>query len=287
MPEDLANTTNSILASYDPATPQLTAKRLKQLWLQFQPKSVASIKAEQRAVQETVGIPIPVLKSIGREVGKVAAKRVDTFMPLTSALWDEYGREGRVVSSIVLGKMELADPETIIPQLMAYCRTCVTWEDADRLAMDALEPIVRKSPAEWLPRIEPWLVDQNKWVRRAGITVIGRLPMKHAEYTERCLELAQHILNDQEVEVKKAVSFAIRVSARGDLKAVHDFLVRHVPPQEPAATWVLCDVIRSMTKSMLPELVDLLPLYEQWAADDSLSAKDRRSVESAVRVLIV
>jgi hypothetical protein len=40
-----------------------------------------------------------------------------------------------------------------------------------------------------------------------------------------------------------------------------------------------------MTKKFLPEFVSLLPLYEQWAADPTLSAKDRRSVESAVKTL--
>jgi hypothetical protein len=58
-----------------------------------------------------------------------------------------------------------------------------------------------------------------------------------------------------------------------------------VPPENPAATWVLCDVIRSMTKKFLPEFAPLLPKYQAWAGDASLSAKERRSVESAVNIL--
>jgi hypothetical protein len=42
---------------------------------------------------------------------------------------------------------------------------------------------------------------------------------------------------------------------------------------------------RSMAKKLLPEFVPLLPLYERWAADPTLDTKDRRSVESAVKVL--
>jgi 3-methyladenine DNA glycosylase AlkD len=274
-----------ILGTYDPAAPNATADALRALWLQFEPKSMAGIKAEQRKQQETVGIPVPVLKSIGKEVGKVAGKRVDDFIPLTCLLWDKYGREGRVVAVIPLGKMELTDPETILPLLMELCRTCITWEDADQFAMSALEPIVRKEPDAWLPAIEPWLADENKWVRRTGVIVVGRLAMKYPVYTTRCLELTERLLLDEEVDVKKATSFAIRLAARGEMGPVRDFLARHVPPQDPAATWVLCDSIRSMTKKFLPEFASLLPFYEQWAADPTLSAKDRRSVESAVRVL--
>ena len=275
----------SLVAAYDPAEPRPTADGLRDLWLRFEPRSMAGIKAGQREQQETVGIPVPVLKSIAREVARVAAKRVDDFIPLVRLLWDEYGREGRVVAAIPLGKMELAEPETILPLLMELCRTCVTWEDADRMAMDALEPIVRREPEQWLGAVEPWLADGNKWVRRAGVTVAGRLPMKRPAYTARCLELIERLLFDGETDVKKAVSFAIRLAARGQVVPVRDFLGRHVPPENPAATWVLCDAVRSMARKLLPEFAPLLPLYERWAADPALAARDRRSVESAVKAL--
>jgi 3-methyladenine DNA glycosylase AlkD len=265
---------NAILAAYDPAAPRATADALRGLWLQFEPKSVG-IKAEQREQQETVGIPVPVLKSIGKEIGKAAGKHVDDFIPLARLLWDSYGREGRVAAVTLLGPMELADPETIVPLVRELCRTCVTWEDADQMAMSALEPIVRKKPEQWLPAMEPWLADENKWVRRVGVIVVGRLPIKHPAYATRCLELTERLLLDEEVDVKKAVSFAIRLVARGEVGPVRDFLARHVPPENPAATWVLCDAIRSMTKKFLPEFAPLLPLYEQWAADPALSARDR------------
>jgi 3-methyladenine DNA glycosylase AlkD len=285
MTAEITDQVDRIIAAYDPAASRATADALRELWLQFEPKSVGGIKAEQREQQETVGIPVPALRSIGKEVGKVARKRVDDFIPLARLLWDNYGREGRVVAVIFLGAMELADPETTVPLVMELCRTCITWEDADQMAMSALEPIVRKKPEQWLSAMEPWLADENKWVRRVGGIVVGRLPIKHPAYATRCLELTDRLLLDEDVDVKKAVSFAIRLAARGQIGPVRDFLACHVPPENPAATWVLCDAVRSMTKEFLPEFVSLLPLYERWAADPTLSAKDRRSVESAVKTL--
>lgn len=275
----------AILAGYHPAEPGLTAQALRELWLQSESKSIAVIKAEQRAQQETAGIPVDVLRLIGDEVGKMARKRVAEYLPLACLLWDEYGREGRVVAVYVLGAMEVIAPEVIFPQLRDLCATCLTWEDADQFAMRALEPIVRKAPERWLPKVEPWLVDENKWVRRAGVTVVGRLSMKHSQYTSQCLELIERLLLDEEQDVRRAVSFAIRLCARGQATPVRDFLSRHVPPENSAATWVLCDVIRSMTRELLPEFMSLLSLYEGWAADSSLDFRDRRSVESAIQLL--
>ncbi len=285
MAADVKAEVQHILDDYNPLAPGTTADALRTLWLQFEPKSMEGIKAEQRKKQETVGIPVSVLKAMGKEIAKVARKRVGDFIPLVRLLWDTYGREGRVVAVVPLGKMERVDPETIIPLLRQICRTCITWEDADQLAMNALEPIVRQQPAQWLQAMDPWLRDENKWVRRAGITVVARLPMKHPDYTSECLALTETLLSEGDTDVRRAVSFAIRLAARGEIAPVRDFLARHVPPEDPAATWVLCDAVRSMTKKFMPAFVPLLSNYEQWAADPALDARDRRSVESAVRAL--
>jgi hypothetical protein len=77
----IADQVGPILAAYDPAAPRATADALRDLWLQFEPKSVAGIKAKQRGQQETVGIPVAVLRSIGQEIGQVARKRVGDFIP--------------------------------------------------------------------------------------------------------------------------------------------------------------------------------------------------------------
>ena len=280
-----AEQTAKILTAYDPGNPKDTADKLRSLWLQHDPKSIEVIKASLREQQETVGIPVPILKSIGKEIGKAAQKRVDAYLPLSQMLWNEYGREGRVVASIPLGAMELSAPEKVVPILKELCRTCLTWEDADRLAMDALEPIVRKKPAVWLSAMEPWLDDENKWVRRAGVTVIGRLPLKQPDYARPCLEMIERLLDDEEEEVKKAVSFAIRLVVRGEVRPVHELLKKYIPPENPAATWVLCDVIRSMAKSFLPEFVDLLPIFEAWKAIESVTSKERVSIQSAIKTL--
>jgi 3-methyladenine DNA glycosylase AlkD len=276
---------SDIIAAYDPRDPAATAMALEELWLQAPAKEVGGLTSADREALKAVGVAVSVLTDIGKAIGREARKRVDAFLPLARWLWDQHGREGRIVAVHALGPMEVAAPETVMPVVRELARTCLAWEDCDQLAMRALEPIVRKAPEEWLPAIEPWLADENKWVRRAGITVVGRLAMKYPAYTARCLELIELLLFDEDTDVRRAVSFAIRICARGQVAPVRKFLARHVPPQNPSATWVLCDAMRSMAKKLLPEFAPLLPLYEQWAADHGLSARDRRSVESAVKTL--
>ena len=286
MSNDIAKEVASIIQRYTPGKPGVTAKALRELWLGFAPnRGMELIKAEQRERLEAIGIPAPVLKAIGSEIARTARKDVSGFIPLAQLLWDEYGREGRVVALIVFGAMELVEPERLVPLLKELCKRCVSWEDADRLAMDALEPIVRKYPDPWLSEMAGWLTDQNKWLRRASITVIGRLPMKHPSYINQCLELTERLLYDKDVDVRRAVSFAIRICAKVNAELVCAFLKEQVPAANPAAVWVLCDVIKSMDRKIIAAFSPLLPRYEEWRTAPDVSSKDQRSIESAIKVL--
>ncbi len=282
-PKEAANAACQIIGDYSPADPDSTAAALYDVWLQATPTGIDLVKAEQFLGLKTAGTPVAVLKAMGQEIGKAARKRVADFIPLACHLWDNYGREGRIVVSTFLGAMELAAPAVVMPLIYQLAQTCIAWEDCDQLAMTALEPIVRKNPEDYLDRLAPWVADENKWVRRAAITAIGRLPMKRADYTARCLELVEPALSDPDLDVKRALSFAIRVSARGQIAPVCDFILAHRDVADPDSIWVLCDVIRSMTKALLPQFADLLPIYEAWL--ETADARTQRSVESAIKTL--
>jgi len=282
---DLRAATRGIIAAYQPQAPHQTADALQTLWSQVPIKEggAALVKAEIREEYQALGVPVPALSEMGKEIGKVARRRVDDFLPLAGLLWDQYGREGRLVASTFLGPMELAAPDSVIRVIEGLARTCTTWEDCDQLAMRALEPVVRKDPEVYLVTMIPWVGDANKWVRRAGITVIARVPMKHPEYTETCLRMVEPALGDEDQDVRRAVSFALRMGARGEPQEVVAFIRRQVPRTDAASIWVLCDAIRSMTKKLLPQFKELLPVYENWLT--MVHPKSQRSVASAIKVL--
>ena len=285
MPVDLIGGTRSILATYDPHRADDAGVALHTLWSQIPPTESGArlVKAEVRAEIEALGVPVPALSEIGMELGKVARRRVGDFLPLAERLWAGYGREGRLVASTLLGPMELAAPEKVMPVVEEMARTCATWEDCDQLAMRALEPVVRKEPESYLPAMKHWIEDPNKWVRRAGITVVARLPMKRPEYTETCLHMVERALGDGDRDVRRAVSFAIRMGARGEPGAVASFIKEQAHRTDAPSIWVLCDAMRSMTKKSLPRFRELLPLYEHWL--ELVDTKSQRSVAGAIKAL--
>ena len=286
--KEAAGATRELLGGYEPQEAAITADALREVWLRAAPPSDAGQKSMRDwgiddPDYEAVGVPVPVLTAMGKEMGKVARKQVGRFLPLARLLWIEYGREGRIVAAVSLGPMELAEPERVVPAIYELAQTCAFWEDCDQLAMKALEPILRTDPANWLARLGLWVTDESKWVRRAGLTAIGRLPMKHPDYTSRCVELVAPALGDPDTDVKRALSFALRLCARGEVDPVQSFIRHHRDATDADSLWVLCDVIRSMWKALLPQFVELLPIYRTWLETGVPQA--RRSVEGAIRLL--
>lgn len=290
---EVAGLTRELLVSYDPVDPGPTAVALRDIWLRGVPaRPIPLLPGQQAFVRDwgiadpefvAAGTPVPLLTAMGKEIGALARRRIPEYMALMRLLWGDFGREGRLVAVIALGPMELVAPEVVIPVLREMAESCVFWEDCDQLAMKALEPVLRRNPEKWLDPLGSWVLDSNKWVRRAGLTAIGRLPMKKAAYTERCVALVAPALGDPDVDVKRALSFALRVSARGDTEPVRRFILACQKTVDVHSLWVLCDVVRSMTRALLPAFVDLLPIYRAWL--DRAAPQARRGVEAAVRLL--
>lgn len=281
----LKDETGRILAEYEPALAAEAAQELETLWSEV-PRTeggASLVKAETRIGYKALGVPVPALAEMGKEIGKVARKRVDEFLPLARLLWEQGGREGRLVACTFLGYMELAAPQVVLAELLALAQTCVTWEECDQLAMRALEPIVRREPGEYLGGLRAWVGHKNKWVRRAGVTVIARVPMKHPQYTEKCLGMIEPVLEDGDQDVRRAVSFTVRAAARGDPRAVATFIEGQAHRTDQESIWVLCDAMRSMTKKLLPEFKSLLAVYENWLT--YAPPQSERSLASAIKVL--
>ncbi|HNS51466.1 MAG TPA: DNA alkylation repair protein [Anaerolineae bacterium] len=288
-----ASLARDALADYEHANPEPIAQALREVWLRAVPARPIALSPGQQAFVRDWGIadpefaaagtPVPILTAMGKEIGRLARKGVSEYLPLTRLLWEDYGREGRIVAVVALGPMELAEPEAVMPVLREMAHTCVFWEDCDQLAMKALEPVLRRDPGRWLDLLGAWVLDENKWVKRAGLTAIGRLPMKVAAYTERCVALVAPALGDADMDVKRALSFALRVCARGDPEPVRRFVLSNQEADDVHSLWVMSDLVRSMTRSLLPEFAELLPVYQAWLRRAVPQA--RRSVEAAVRVL--
>ena len=108
-PKEAAKASKAILADYAPSDPAATAAALRLMWLEAAPAQPPELAPEQAdlardlglgdAGYESAGVPVAVLTSVGKEIGKLGRKDVADYLPLVRLLWDRYGREGRGAAS--------------------------------------------------------------------------------------------------------------------------------------------------------------------------------------------
>ena len=273
-----------LIKDYTPDCVQKSADDIENLWLKSDNKrETRLVKAELQEKLHIAGVNLDILKAMGKTIGKQAKGNEADILPLARELWDNHQREGRIVSAYLLGAIVIALPEAVFALSFALAKSTVSWEDADNMIM-SIEPAVRKNPDVYFPWLDKWFVDPCKWVRRIAITITGRLAMKHKDYTGTCLEKILINIEDEDPDVRRATSFAIRLSTRGDLKEVITFLKKNAGGAGYGKIWVYADVIRSMTKKFLPDCKKLLPVYKGWQSGLT-EAKAIRSLDAAIKLL--
>lgn len=258
------------------------AANLETLWLKGDVKSTGLISEELKSQLKVVGIDVAILKAMGKAIAKLAKKEFDKYMELSRILWTEYGLEGRIVAAHILSGLNLTDPEKVLTLCKTLLKSCVTWAECDNMAY-ALEPAVRKDPAQYLDSMDIFINDDNKWLKRGALNVLARLPMKQPDFTAQALEKVTGCLDYADNDVRRTCSFAIRMAARGNIDSVKKYIRKELNDGENRI-WIFSDVIRSMTKSFIPDFKDLLADYKELLANTD-DPRSRKSLEAAIKLL--
>jgi hypothetical protein len=118
--------TRRIIQNYSVTECSHTADALEALWLTGDTtQSYQLVRKEQREKLDFKGIKLDILKLIGREAGK-KAENADDFIPLAELLWNEYGREGRIISVMILGQIVVLSPEKVVQLCRKLVKTSVS-----------------------------------------------------------------------------------------------------------------------------------------------------------------
>lgn len=263
----------------------ILARDISSIWKKGKiTKGANLIKKDQREQSGFIGIDFKFLELIAKAICKNIKKNPVDFLPLAITLWKDFGREGRIISTYLFGQIILKQPAEVISTCKELTKTCISWEECDNMAMKGLEPIFRKETEEYLDTLNSWIIDENKWIKRAAATIVGRLPMVKKEYTMKCLNIIIPGFDHKDLDVMRAYSFALRISARGDIKTLKTFIKENTGGQTYSKIWIFSDFIKSMTKKFLPEFKELLPDYEKWEASLS-DPRSLKTIKSAIKIL--
>lgn len=184
----------------------------------------------------TLGIPMPVLRRIAREIG--------TDHALAQALWASGVHEAHILAAFV------DDPARVTrAQMNRWAADFDSWDVCDQVCSGLFDrtPFAFQKAVEWTDRRE-------EFVKRAGFVLIAALAVHDREAPDAAFErflpvIARHSTDERNF-VKKAVNWALRQIGKRNPRLNRKAIARAREIQRMpsrAARWIAADALRELT----------------------------------------
>lgn len=211
---------------------------LAELREQANPENVAGMARYGISSQNTLGISIPTLRRLGRQIGRDHALALD--------LWASGIHEARILATLV------DEPGSVTAKQMdAWVADLESWDVCDHVCGNLFDrtPYAFDKVAEWSRR-------EEEFVRRAAFALLAALAVHDKRAPEErfiaCFPLILAAATDERNYVKKAVNWALRqIGKRNPALNSHAIdLAREIQRIDSrAARWIASDALRELTGS--------------------------------------
>ena len=213
---------------------------LRQLRRLANPTNVAGMARFGINPARTLGISIPVLRQMAREIGRDHA--------LARALWASGVHEARILAGFI------DDPACVTPaQMDRWAATFDSWDVCDQVCSNLFDrtPFAFQKAVAWTRRPE-------EFVKRAGFVLMAALAVHDRQTADAAFERFLRIIargsTDDRNFVKKAVNWALRQigkrNRRLNRKAIAQAKVIQRMPSK-AARWIAADALRELAAARL------------------------------------
>jgi 3-methyladenine DNA glycosylase AlkD len=185
--------------------------------------------------QNTLGISIPVLRKLAREIG--------TSHTLANQLWVSGIHEARILAAFI------DDPLLVTrSQMNRWARDFDSWDVCDQCCMNLFD----RTPFAYEKAVE-WSFRKQEFVKRAGFALIACLSFHDKTAPDdkfiRFLPRIIHESTDERNYVKKAVNWALRqIGKRNSRLRKHAILAADKIQKldSRSARWIAADALREL-----------------------------------------
>lgn len=201
------------------------------------PRNVAGMARFGINPKDTLGISIPHLRRLAREIGRDHR--------LAGRLWASKIHEARILASYI------EDPRRVTEaQMERWVKDFDSWDVCDQVSgVFEMTPFARR-------KIRTWAADDREFVRRAAFAIIAGLAVHDKAAGDRDFErffpIIKRAATDDRNFVKKAVNWALRNIGKRNRRlnrravAVAKEIARI---DSPAARWIAADALRELSSA--------------------------------------
>lgn len=160
----------------------------------------------------------PIVREVVRDF---APEDREEYEDLVLALWALPHREEKYIAlGVARHFIEFTVPES----LPLYRRLIVEgawWDFVDEVATKLVRSLVLNHPRETWPVVDPWIEDEDMWLRRTAI--ICQVGLKDDTDPDRLFSFCAARMAEKEFFIRKAIGWSLREYAKTDPEAVAGF----------------------------------------------------------------
>jgi 3-methyladenine DNA glycosylase AlkD len=229
------------------------AQVLHELQAQANPDNVAGMARYGISVRGTLGVPMPALRELAREIKRAAGRGepgASDRHALASELWATAIHEARILAALV------DVPELVTEdQMESWVLDLDSWDVCDQLCNNLFDK------TEWsYEKAHAWADRDEEFVKRAGFVLMATLAVHDKKAgDERFLEMLPVIernANDGRNFVKKAVNWSLRQIGKRNLALnapAVQVAERLAGSEDKAERWVGNDALKELTSPKVRE----------------------------------
>ena len=185
------------------------------------PEKAAGMQAYMKTDMPFYGVQkagrTPIVRHVTREFAPADRNEYESIV---LALWSLPHREEKYVAQAYARNKDYLTPESF-PLLRRMIVEGAWWDLVDEVATHMIREVIRDYPAQAWPVVDPWIGDENMWLRRTAI--ICQIGLKDATDAVRLFSFCSQRMHESEFFIRKAIGWALREYAKTDAEAVADF----------------------------------------------------------------
>jgi 3-methyladenine DNA glycosylase AlkD len=206
-------------------------------------ENVAGMARYGISPEGTLGVTMPVLRGIAKEVRPAARRDPAAVHALAAQLWDSGVHEARILASLV-------DVPALVTRAQAdgWAADVDSWDVGDGLCNNLLD----KTPFAY-EKAQEWASAEGEFVKRAGFVLMCTRAVHDRAASDETfvgfLGIVEREASDDRPMVKKAVNWALRQIGKRNANlhvAAVETASRLRDSESRAARWVASDALREL-----------------------------------------
>jgi len=190
------------------------------------PEKAAGMQAYMKTDMPFYGVQKPGRVEILRElVERFSVSDRESYEALVLGLWDLPNREEKYLALGVARHFR----QHVTPLSLPLYRNLIVegawWDFVDEIATHLIRRLVVEHPAQTWPVVDPWIDDEDMWLRRSAI--LCQIGAKQDTDTARLVGFCERRAFEEGFFIRKAIGWALREYAKTNPEAVAAFVLTH------------------------------------------------------------